>query len=302
MQVVLLPSAPPHEAGTGRARGAVVALAVGKPPRPGTLVAEVAGLLRARGVRVDVLLPHGDPDVLARTAREAGPPDLLVHRGLRPEALTAVAAVQAGGVPCCNPATAVSLVGDRTRTTAALSAVGVPVPASRRVERWPEVRSALATGPRVVKRADDATGRARGVALLRDGGSAPPFPGPWLVQQPVGGDGVDRKLYVAGDRVAGRLKPGPLLGPGGPAHPFEPDPGLCALARQVGEVLGLHVFGVDVLVGADGPVVVDVNAMPGFRGVAGAARHVAEHLLVDHLDHDVRDTSLASPARPTVGG
>ena len=32
----------------------------------------------------------------------------------------------------------------------------------------------------------------------------------------------------------------------------------------------------------DGPVVIDVNAFPGYRGVEGAAAAVAEHL-VDHL-------------------
>ncbi len=51
--------------------------------------------------------------------------------------------------------------------------------------------------------------------------------------------------------------------------PFEPDSGLAELARSVGRVLGLSVYGVDVLVGTNGPVVIDVNAMPGFKGWKG---------------------------------
>lgn len=52
------------------------------------------------------------------------------------------------------------------------------------------------------------------------------------------------------------------------------------LARRVGAATGLEVYGADVLVGDDGPRVVDVNAFPGFRGVPDAAEAVARHVLV----------------------
>ncbi len=61
--------------------------------------------------------------------------------------------------------------------------------------------------------------------------------------------------------------------------PFAPDAELTTLAQRVGEVVGLELYGVDVLLGEAGPVVVDVNPFPGFRGVADAPRLIAEHLL-----------------------
>ncbi|WP_380166039.1 hypothetical protein [Jannaschia sp. R86511] len=286
MPLAPVPTHPPVTGpGAGRVRGTVVTLAVGKPPRPGTLVAEVARILRQQGVAVDVVLPHEDQAALEAlaVAGAARRPHLLLDRGLRPDALAAVAALQASGVPCCNDPGGTALLGDRHRTNARLAAGDVPVPRARRAEEWSQVLAGPDGGARVVKRADDAAGRASGVALLDVRAAEPPFPGPWLVQELVEGDGVDRKLYVVGDRVSGLLKPGPLLGVRAPVSAFDPDARLHDLARRVGAVLDLHLYGVDVVVGPDGPVVVDVNAAPGYRGVAGAPEQVAEHVLQEHL-------------------
>jgi ribosomal protein S6--L-glutamate ligase len=47
--------------------------------------------------------------------------------------------------------------------------------------------------------------------------------------------------------------------------------GWVELARRVGRVFGLDVYGVDVIDAGDGaPLLVDVNAFPGIRGQAGA--------------------------------
>lgn len=110
--------------------------------------------------------------------------------------------------------------------------------------------------------------------------------GPYLVEELIEHDGVDRKLYVAGSWVAGLLKPSTLT----QEHttdgdPFEVDPTLVDLARVATSRLDLHLAGVDVVLGPDGPAVVDVNAFPGYRGVDGAAPAVADHLL-EHLGAD----------------
>lgn len=260
--------------------GTRVVLAVGKPPRPGTLVADVAARLRTAGLDVDVRLPHEDEHALRR-----GPaPALLVHRGLRPDALAVVVDLEQQGVRCCNPGPGSLVATDRGAVVRALDAAGVPVPASATSTSWSQVRAELARGPRVVKAAQDSTGRAARVVLLPGPVARPPFDGPWLTQEHVSTDGVDRKLYVTGEHVHGLLKPA-LLQVGGaddgrpPAEPFEPDAALTALARAGGHASGLHLFGVDVLIGPGGSVVVDVNVLPGFRGVHGAAEQVTAHLL-----------------------
>ncbi|GAA4387882.1 hypothetical protein MTQ12_11350 [Brevibacterium sp. R8603A2] len=50
-------------------------------------------------------------------------------------------------------------------------------------------------------------------------------------------------------------------------EPFAVDGDLAALARHAAAGLGMHLAGVDGVIGPRGPVVVDVNAFPGFRGV-----------------------------------
>ncbi len=51
------------------------------------------------------------------------------------------------------------------------------------------------------------------------------------------------------------------------------------IAAQVGEVFGLDLYGVDVLLGPDGPVVVDINDFPSFRQVPDAVARVARAVL-----------------------
>jgi ribosomal protein S6--L-glutamate ligase len=53
-------------------------------------------------------------------------------------------------------------------------------------------------------------------------------------------------------------------------------PGWAGLVLRTGKAFGLDIYGVDVLATPDGPVVVDVNAFPGFRGVAEAPAALAE--------------------------
>lgn len=170
---------------------------------------------------------------------------------------------------------------DRAATHRALLAAGLPAPAGVVCRTWAEVLD-RAGGRRVVVKAVTSAGRGHGV-LPDPLPLEPPMPGPYLVEDLVEHDGTDHKLYVAGGWVSGLLKPSTLT----QEHttegtPFEVDEALATLARRATAGLDLHLAGVDVVLGPDGPVVVDVNAFPGYRGVAGAAGAVAEHLL-EHL-------------------
>jgi ribosomal protein S6--L-glutamate ligase len=85
-------------------------------------------------------------------------------------------------------------------------------------------------------------------------------------------------VYVAGRACRGLLKPWPRRGSAA-QRPFAPEPLLGDLARAVGRVLELEIYGVDFVVGETGPLIVDVNGFPGFKGVPEAARLIVEHLL-----------------------
>lgn len=262
-----------------------VVLLLGKKPRPGTIVAETVDLLEDEGARCRVLLPHkGDisPADLADS-------DLVVHRGLSNRPAMIDLLTNAIG-PRCNPMAGVDHLRDRVTLHRALVAAGVPVPAAVVRQNWADVL-ADARERQVVVKAISGPGRGRGVL-------APPLPveaplaGPYVVEDLIEHDGIDRKLYVAGEWVQGLLKPSTLVHDHTDrGEPFVVDDALADLARKTVAGLGLHLAGVDVVLGPDGPVVVDANAFPGYRSVQGAAEAICRHLL-GYLD---RGDSTADP-------
>lgn len=257
-----------------------VTLLLGKPPRAGTLLAEVGALLGARGSTVTVRLPHEQRVDAAALTGES----LVVHRGLDSSAAELLEELHHRGVPLCNPWPGERLLRDRTSWQAALAAAKVPLPPSLTVDRWAEVIDRAATRQVVVKA---FAGPGRGAQVLAGTGDTlpreAPFPGPYLVEERLAADGTDRKLYLAGRAVRGLLKPSTLDGPHTTSGtPFVPDAAQLGLAARAQRALGVHLVGVDLLHTPGGPVVVDVNGFPGFRGIPDAAELVAEHLR-EHL-------------------
>lgn len=256
-----------------------VTFVVGKRPRTGTVVADVIELLD--GLDIVVHLPHDEPGPMPERVFGS---DLVVQRGLRQRALVDLAAVELAGVRCCNPIDATLETPDRLLTARRLSAAGIAVPATRSAATWAQVRHAAAAGPVVVKSVDGSAGRGVGVAIAVDGElpTAPPFDGPLVLQELVSGDGDVHKCYVAGDKVWTLVKPASLARhrpqPQGPFRPSPHGQALADLAIATGEVLGLEIYNVDVILGPQGPRVIDVNAFPGFRGIPDAAQHIVAHI------------------------
>jgi ribosomal protein S6--L-glutamate ligase len=246
-----------------------VAFVLGRPAGPRSVLHDVQARLREAGVGV-VVATTGEHDLL----QDVSAADLRVLKDLPAGPLEALALRD---LDCCNGAAATARTLDKPAVGRALRAAGVRVPDEVVVGDWHEVVRAAAAAPVVVK---PCTGTAGEGVLLLDG-AAPPrpsVPGPWLVQSRVPGDGLDRKLYVVGDHVDAVLRswPAPADRSG---RPTEVDPALRALALAAASALHLEVCGVDVVVSPDGPVVVDVNAWPGFKGVPGAADRLTDHLL-----------------------
>ena len=98
---------------------------------------------------------------------------------------------------------------------------------------------------------------------------------PIIVQEFVSGDGWDIKVWVIDHQVWAARRRSALEAPAAAASfPVAPDdlPRAWAhLALEIGRLFDLRLYGVDLLLGAQGPVAVDVNAFPGFRGVPGAS-------------------------------
>ena len=249
---------------------------LGKPPRKGTLFPNLFERLTARGLRVTLSLPHEDDGAVTGVTPR---PALVVHRGLRRDVLERLDPLEQAGWRFCTPVASSLAVLDRARLAEKLRAAGLPAPRSFRLTDWHADRLRATGSATVVKSIDGGKGSGAGVWFAGTGEwpEHPPFAGPWLVEERIPNDGADRKLSVAGAVCRGLMKPWPRQDDAA-AVPFEPDAGLVDLAHATGAALGIEIFGVDVVIGPDGPVIVDVNLFPGFRGVDGAAALIADHL------------------------
>lgn len=248
-----------------------VAFVVDRPWSAGSVLPAVVARLRA---------DRADVAICARpTGKTLGKADLVVLAMRDPARLRALAEPLAhAGARCCNTIEATAAARDKIACERALAAAGVPRPRAAELESWDEVVAAARSSDLLVKPVTRS--RGRDPLDARRLPEVPPFPGPYLVQERVEHDGLDRKLYVVGDDVRGVLRRWPWrsreekLG-----RAFVPDGAMRRIALAAGRALGLELYGVDVLVGPDGPVVVDVNALPGYKGAPGAEELLARYLL-----------------------
>jgi hypothetical protein len=70
------------------------------------------------------------------------------------------------------------------------------------------------------------------------------------------------------------------------------------LARRVGQVFGLDLYGVDVLETSEGLMLVDINDFPSFYGVPRKVASVAEYIL--HAAYRTRVNGHRHPTRPMM--
>lgn len=184
--------------------------------------------------------------------------------------------------PCVNGPAAIALTQDKPAALARLAASGVPVPPTAVVSRHAPSDLAGLSGERfVVKPVQGAAGRGVGVGWTLEEAAAraaafADLSGPALVQPQLGG-GVDRRLFlVDGELVAAmERRPDPEDGRGSllygaTATSIAPSDDELRLARRAADALALDVAGVDLLVTDDGPLVLEVNACPGLKGIEAA--------------------------------
>jgi ribosomal protein S6--L-glutamate ligase len=119
----------------------------------------------------------------------------------------------------------------------------------------------------------------------------------FILQEFVDGDGWDVKVWIIGEDVfAARRRPALETIPCEtvPLSADEIPREWVSMAQKIGRVFGLSLYGVDLVIGAQGPVAIDVNAFPGFRGVRGAGTALVA--LIEHLGSKPR--SMNNPVLP----
>src|SRR5439155_14638111 len=92
-------------------------------------------------------------------------------------------------------------------------------------------------------------------------------------------EGPELKMFAIGGRVFGVKREVQLHAKDGrPGEPFTPGAGLCRVVLRCGEAFGIGLYGVDVIERDGTPYVVDMNSIPGFKGVPDAPLRVSRYL------------------------
>lgn len=255
------------------ARVCVLVEAGGVPGR-NPLLPPLADCLRPAGVE----LTTWDPTSAFALPVQAPPADLYLLKGDSPTVLTAGACLADAGAAVLNDLASTALAADKARALARVAAAGVAVPRTQVVGDRGALARVLEDGVQVVKPVRGAHGD--GVRRLGPGQAGEAADGPWLVQEVVGDGGRDLKVYGVGERTAVR---GVRFVAGVVDQPREAvddvPAGLVDAAVAAGAACGLVCWGADFLLGPSGPVLIDVNAFPGYRGVPEGPAWVAGAVL-----------------------
>jgi RimK family alpha-L-glutamate ligase len=184
---------------------------------------------------------------------------------------------------------------DKFWTTALLEQAGLPVPETIVCERPEDAVAAFrALGDVIVKPLFGSMGL--GMVRVSDEEMAfrvsrtlEAIRGVYYLQRAVDHAGCDVRAFVVGDRVIGAIERRASgwrtnLARGGQARPITLSPEWAALALRAARVVGTEYAGVDLLPARDGAVyVVEVNGIPGWRGLQDATSIDVAGAIVEHL-------------------
>ncbi len=191
------------------------------------------------------------------------------------------------GVFCVNPSHAISVSRDKLRALQVLSRHHVGIPRTLFVRHSKEILPGIERmgGPPVVVKLQEGT-QGVGVILadttkvaeaVIETLSGPAKMSVLLQQFVKESRGRDVRAFVVGNRVVAamrRIASGDEfrsnIHRGGRAEAVELDAEYERVAVHAAQIMGLRVAGVDLLEGAEGPVLMEVNSSPGLEGIESA--------------------------------
>jgi ribosomal protein S6--L-glutamate ligase len=233
--------------------------------------------LEAKGCKVDWLFPEEHVFSQAEFAIEY---DLYVLKSSSPMTYQLGAMISTKGGRMINDFRAIQRIKNKVEINKLLADNGVPIPDSFLTGDVNLLKEVVAAkGPLIVKPYDGRHGI--GVEIVRtpeeldriDVGAEV------YAQLFKQGDGYDRKTYMVGDRAYASKK---AFAAGQSflkdAIAMEITPEMRSIALKCGQVVGLQVYGVDMIEAEDGLWVIDVNGFPGFKGLPGIDEVLAEYV------------------------
>jgi ribosomal protein S6--L-glutamate ligase len=266
------------------------------PPVASSVLIEVFDILRRRGFEVESGIPE---EMVVRPDCLSVEHDVYVLKSHTDLSLSLAGVLAAQGARLLNPYESCLAAQDKIVASRRLRAAGVPTPRTWVTGELSLLEPLVEERPVVVK--PYRGHRGVDVTVVRNPADLAALPHPtvpMLVQDHVDGAGEDLKVYVVGTQVFAVRKPFSPTSFTRPGRPCDVSDELCEIARSCGRALGLGLYGLDVIEGPDGPVVVDVNTFPGYKGVPDAAPLIADYVeafTLGRIELELRDSRL--PAR-----
>ena len=206
----------------------------------------------------------------------------------------ALHALEERGIPVINSPRAIERTVDKLWTSALLERAGLPVPETVVCEHPDEAMAAFrALGDVIVK----PLFGSMGLGMVRVTTEEMAFRvfrtletirGVYYLQRAIDHEGCDVRAFVVGDRVVGAIERRAAgwrtnIARGGQARAITPSGPWAELALRAARAVGADYAGVDLLPAPDGTVyVVEVNGIPGWRGLQQATSSDVAAAIVDH--------------------
>lgn len=107
--------------------------------------------------------------------------------------------------------------------------------------------------------------------------------------------GQDIRCFVVGDKVVASMartaKKGEFranIHQGGTANPIKITPTERKMAIQAAKILGLHVAGVDMVRSSRGPLILEVNASPGLKGIETSSKKDIAGMIIEYIEKNAK--------------
>jgi len=229
------------------------------------------------GAIVDVVHPLVGPTDLAGLRIQH---DLYVLKQMSGLAVSLAGVLHAQGAAIVNPYPVTLALSDKIVTFRVLQRAGVPLPDTYVFSDPITVAPLLETGPLIVKPVRGWDGH--GVRIISKASELADLPArkePMFAQRYIPPEGHELKMFAIGGRVFGVRRDVQLDAEDGkPGEPFTPTPELRRVVLRCGHAFGVDLYGVDIIERRGVPYVVDMNSIPGFKGVPDAPLRVARYL------------------------
>jgi ribosomal protein S6--L-glutamate ligase len=246
------------------------------PPVPSPVLMDAFELLERDGFEVSSGIPE---EMLLEADRFEVEHDLYLLKSHTELSLSIAGVLHARRARLLNPYPSCIATQNKIVAARRLRAAGVPTPRCWVTADLSLLEPVVAEIPLVIKPYMGHRGTGIHVARNRDELAAVPEPvGPVLIQEHVEGGEEDLKVYVVGDQVFAVRKPFSATSFTQPGRPCAVSPEVRDVALRCGHAMGLGLYGLDLIESEDGPVVVDLNYFPGYKGVPQAAPLIADYV------------------------